>query len=260
MANIKIYLADEHELFREAVNSRLTSIDPGIEISGMTDSLQQPVGKVQELLSEFEVIQPEVLVVGTNRLSEQVLALIARIRRAYPLMGTVLISGQHGIQECLLLRRYLRDIRKAAAYLLRSSIESMEGLSRVIRSVNDGRLIVEPDLYSATLEECGPTSVILKSLDSAELTVLNWVSKGYTDPAISQILSADETTVQKRFDSILRKLKPFIPPSRVPKTAAILAYLRATGSLLDESAPWWPEVDAEPTPPSEERDPSIAMD
>ena len=256
-AAIRVYMEEEHELFREAIKSRLSS-DDGIDLINSSTEPLAALGRADELLSLLHDIEPDIFLVGTKVFDTPLLRSLIGVRRELPSIGNVLICSRYDMRAAWLLRGYFRKNRSASAYLLRASVDSADALARVIHAVNEGRVVVDPELYSWLIDEGMVGSFILKSLDQDELTILNWMSRGYNDSAIAEILSLEPATLEAHIRSILVKLGPYLPPSRIPRVAAILAFLRATGDLIDRTESLW-EADMAGEEVREAQDASVGL-
>ena len=110
----------------------------------------------------------------------------------------------------------------------------MAEFSRVIHAVAEGRLIIDPQVFQGLMVENNLQTSVLKSLSPRELEIMGWMAKGYKNTAIAEVLSLEIKTVENHINNIFSKLTEFIPDARHQRVAAVISYLKATGSLTAE--------------------------
>jgi DNA-binding NarL/FixJ family response regulator len=187
---MKILLADDHPLFREALRAVIERVCPGAsfsEASGYAD--------VMSLTREdetFDLVFVDLMMPGGDDFSE-----LARLRRRIPLTPTIVVSSR---DDSPTVRRAMAC--GVAAYIPKSL--SQAEMEAAIRRVLAGDIYVpevtrEPHERPATGDESD-------ELTPRQFAVLEQLACGSSNKQISHYLGIEEITVKAHISAILRKL------------------------------------------------------
>ena len=229
---IKLYLAEEQQLLREAYHSFLKA-QPDIQLLGSAG-----VTSSEELGAAVSALKPDVVLFGVKMLRAATVEMLADLREVCPNGSIVLLFAFFEVQAIRALREYSKDAVSGYAYLLKHKIDAAGQLAQVIFSVAEGRVIVDPEVMVELVEADEGYQNILRQLSPREMEVLSWMARGYTNSTITGLLDLDISVVERHIKSIYRKLHDDQPESTNEpedrRVRAALLYLKATGSLSTE--------------------------
>lgn len=230
LKRIKVYLAEEQQLLRDLYQSSF-SADPGMEIVGVSsDTAGEALAQVAS------AVEPDVIVVGIRILKQAAVETLEQLRDNCPHIGIVLLSAQYDVQGIKALREFSRRSSGGCAYLIKHTIDTVEQLIEVIRSVAQGRIIADPTVMEGLINAGEVQGRFLRDLSRREMEVLGWMAKGYRNNTIAEILVLEPKTVERHINSIYAKLNTNNAGSQHARVAAVMKYLKATGALPVEEA------------------------
>jgi DNA-binding NarL/FixJ family response regulator len=228
---IRLYIEEEQEILREAFKAVLPVVDPDIEPVRVSAAGVIAEGRTQEMANIFDVLTPNVVLLGLRSLEDSAIASLGLIRKHYPATGFVVLCAYYNEDNVKQLKQFLKTSSQKGAYLFKHSVDSVAEFSRVIHAVAEGRLIIDPSLFQGLMVENNLQSSVLKSLTQRELEILSWMAKGYRNASIAEVLSLEPKTVENHINNIFSKLSEYIPNARHARVAAVISYLKATGSM-----------------------------
>ena len=203
MTRARLVLADDHDLFREALVG-LVNAQPELEVVGQA-------GDGLEALTLTRDLRPDLVVIDINMPVCDGLEATRLIRADWP-EARILILTIHDEDEKL-----FEAIKAGASGYMLKNINSAEFL-RGIHTVLAGEAVLPPKLAAHLLEEfsrlanLAATNITpLDSADAYDLTareqeVLSLIATGATDKEIAAQLSLSLHTVKSHVHSILSKL------------------------------------------------------
>jgi len=227
MQRARLYIVEEQELFREAYKAFFPS-EPTIDLVGISEDRS-----ADRLLEELAPLNANAVLIGTKMLEPGIVEELEVLRENYPDLGLTLLSSFYDIKGIKRLREFAKKRSKGCAYLLKYSIDSIGQLTQVVHETVAGRVILDPVVMEGLIESGDAKAAILKELTSRELEVLNWMSKGYRNNTIAEVLCLDPKTVERHINGIYSKLSTVVE-SKHPRVNAVMLYLRATGQLPSE--------------------------
>ena len=185
---MKILIADDHELVRDALATLLERDDPDCEVLHADDfhSAFELVGQFEDI----DIVLMDVYMPGMDSLNS-----LKVLLDNFPDTLVVLMSG-HAQQV---------DISKGFDLGARGFVsKSMkgDGLRSVLNLVQSGMRYVPELMLDGNESGSELNSVVSKR----EKDVLGELSKGYTNKVIARNLSIEETTVKLHLRSIFKKL------------------------------------------------------
>ena len=185
MANLRVVVADDQKLMREAVRMVLSAED------GMTVVGEAASGAA--LLDLLKRVQPDVALVDLAMPPLDGIELLERIRAEHSGVKTVVLSGTDD------RRQVAAALRRGAAAFILKSVNPLD-LPAIIRQVVDGTTFVPV-----------PRDVELRAdargtLSDRELAVLVELAEGRTNKEIAGRLWVSEETVKFHLRNIYRKL------------------------------------------------------
>jgi DNA-binding NarL/FixJ family response regulator len=191
---IRIFLADDHQMFREALRNLLQA-QADLEVVGHTgDGLQ--------VLELVRASAPHVVCMDLNMPGMSGIEITRTLRQTLPQVKVLALSAYSE-------QRHVLDMLNVGANGFVTKTEASEELLRAIQAVLRGRTYLCPDvsghITDALLTQTGrgrPQVV----LGERERQVLRLVTTGYTSSEIAQKMSIATSTVEVHRRNIMRKL------------------------------------------------------
>jgi len=197
MRPIRIVLADDHPLIREAIGHLVNSA-PEFELVGEAAS-----GK--ECLALVEELRPDILVLDIAMPEMNGEQVARELRRRLPELKIVALSGYTD-------RQFVRAMSKAGAkaYVVKSA--SGRELIHALRAVASGKNYLSPEVTGAVMtlwEESAPSAELSAhgALGKREKEVLKLIAEGHRSAKIASQMGITVATVEAHRRNILRKLQ-----------------------------------------------------
>jgi len=212
--NIKLLIADDHQLFREGLK-RILNMEKDIEVVG-------ECGDGSQVIEMCEEVGPEVVLMDINMPLENGVIATERVKAEFPDVK-VLILSIHDDESYV-----FETLRKGATGYLLKDMEASE-LIHAIRAVVAGHAYIHPKVTGklinqlrrmtylddagvmpkSTSKEAGVKLVNPQSspLTRREAEVLRLMAEGKSNKAIGEYLFISEKTVKNHVSSILQKME-----------------------------------------------------
>jgi len=192
---LRVFLVDDHELFRSGVRSELRE---RFEIVGEASDADSAVPAI--LGSEPDVVLLDVHLPGGGGL-----AVLDRVARARPGARFLALSVSDAAEDVIAL------IRAGARGYLTKTI-SPSDLAQAIVRVHAGDAVFSPRLAGFVLDAFAgegpmPLDPELDQLTPREREVLRYIARGYAYKQIARQLAISIKTVETHVSSVLRKLQ-----------------------------------------------------
>ena len=190
---IRVFLADDHRLFRDGLKRILAETSDIVVVGEATDGLEA-LKKMRH--DGWDVALLDVSMPGMNGLE-----VLKRIMNDDAKHQILMLSTYHEDEYAI------RTIRAgASAYLTKNSPTDL--LISVIRRLAKGGRYIDPELAEKLLFDLGPTSAILphSMLSDREYDVLRLITAGVSLAEISQKLALSAKTVSTYRARILKKM------------------------------------------------------
>lgn len=192
---IRLVLADDHSLLREALRSLLER-EPDLEVVGEADNGRAALEAVQRL-------RPDILLLDIAMSELNGMETAARMKARFPQVKIIALSGYSD-------KRYVLEMIKAGAsgYVIKSAAGGE--LVRAIRAVSAGRKYFSPELADALAS--GVADAVphgggrSSALGRREREVLQLLAEGLRSSGIAARMSISEATVEAHRRNIMRKL------------------------------------------------------
>jgi two-component system NarL family response regulator len=193
--NLRILLADDHQMFREALRILLER-NPDYEVVGET-------GDGREVFSLARETSPNIVCMDIDMPGLNGIEITRQITAALPLIKVIALSTFSD-------RGYVTDMLNAGASAYVTKAEAGVELLRAIDAVRRNRSYLCPDATDAVTEamsgggnekQPAPTP-----LGARETQVLQLVATGFTSTQIAQQLGITQSTVEVHRRNIMRKL------------------------------------------------------
>jgi two-component system NarL family response regulator len=190
----RILLADDHQLFREAL-CHLLDTQPDLEVAGQVGNGLQVLEQARQ--TGAQVVCMDISMPGMDG-TEVTRALLA----ALPGVKVVALSAYSDQQ-------YVLDMLQAGAMAYVTKAEASDELLRAIRAVLQGRSYLCPDVAAVVTGAAvaqGGAAPSTAPLGARERQVLKLVAEGCTSNQIADLLHIAPSTVDVHRRNIMRKL------------------------------------------------------
>lgn len=219
---IRILIADDHPLLREAIKNTFLSHDD-IEVLAEAEDGVTAVRLCSELKPDvalMDIMMPQLNGIEATK----------QIRKVSPATAVIILTGYDD-------DRYVIGLLEAGAagYLLKST--EGQALVRAVRSVHDGEAVLHSDVigkilkYTTSLMSAGDEKEIKEPLSvfsARELEVLKLAARGMSNKDIAQELFITDRTVKAHLSSIFSKM------GVASRTEALVEGLRMGWITLDD--------------------------
>ena len=192
---VRVFIVDDHELFRSGVRSELRD---DLEIVG-------DAGTVGEAIAAIRSLQPDVVLLDVHMPVGGGLAVIEAIRTDLPDVRFLALSVSDAAEDVIGV------IRAGARGYVTKSI-APEELHAAVCRVHDGDAVFSPRLAGFVLdaflaEPLAPIDPELDQLTPREREVLRFIARGYTYKEVGGELGISVKTVETHVSAVLRKLQ-----------------------------------------------------
>jgi two-component system response regulator DegU len=213
--NIRLVLADDHQLFREGVK-RILNMENDLEVVG-------ECGDGIQVIELCNTLNPDIVLMDINMPIENGVVATEKLKEIFPEIKVIILSI-HDDESYV-----FETLRKGASGYLLKDMEA-ESLINAIRSVVAGHAYIHPKVTGKLinqlrrmtyLDEAGtagggavPKEAGVKYIhtDSSPLTrreaeVLRLMAEGKSNKMIGEFLFISEKTVKNHVSSILQKME-----------------------------------------------------
>ncbi|GAB3462609.1 response regulator transcription factor ErdR [Azotobacter salinestris] len=195
MLSYEILIADDHPLFRSALQQALTlGLGPVVRLVE-ADSIAALEARLEEK-ADWDLVLLDLNMPGAHGFSGLVL-----LRGQYPQIPVVMISAQEDAAVVARAREF-----GASGFIPKSS--PLETLQQAVRAVLDGDEWWPPQIQEtvSVSAEAKAASAGLASLTPQQFRVLSMVCDGLLNKQIAYELNVSEATVKAHVTAIFRKL------------------------------------------------------
>ncbi|HET7046144.1 MAG TPA: response regulator transcription factor [Gaiellaceae bacterium] len=223
MADLRVLIAEDAYIAREGTR-RLLEEQSGVEVVGTADDYDSVLAEARRL--EPDVVLMDVKMPPTHSL-EGIEAAHA-IKAERPETGVVVLT-QHDEDEYVWA--LLEGGVEGYGYLHKVRVGDVQQLVRALREVAAGGSVLDPRIVETLLlRRSSKPGSPLAALTPAELDVMRLMAEGKSNQAIADALFVSLGTVEKRIAATFGKLGVGAERELNRRVAAVLIYLRESGS------------------------------
>jgi DNA-binding NarL/FixJ family response regulator len=191
----RVFVVDDHELFRSGVRSELGR---DLEIVG-------DAGSVEEAVPAILASGPDVVLLDVHMAGGGGEAVIEAVRRQRPEIRFLALSVSDAAEDVIGI------IRAGARGYVTKTI-SADDLSSAVRRIHDGDTVFSPRLAGFVLDAFAgeapqPLDPELDLLSRREREVLRYIARGYAYKEVAHELHIAVKTVETHVSAVLRKLQ-----------------------------------------------------
>jgi DNA-binding NarL/FixJ family response regulator len=196
--DVRVYLVDDHRLFRSGVRAEL-----GEHLRILGDA-----GDVDTAIGEIRACKPDVVLLDVHLPGGGGLAVIEAVHETHPAIRFLALSVSDAAKDVISL------IRAGARGYVTKTI-APDDLVSAIRRVHQGDAVFGPRLAGFVLDAfagelpagIGTEDPELDQLTSREKEVLRHIARGYTYREVAGRLHISIKTVETHVSAVLRKLQ-----------------------------------------------------
>lgn len=195
---VRVFLVDDHALFRSGVRAELGTASADVEVVG-------EAGSVAEAIAGVEHLRPEVVLLDVHMPDGGGVEVLRRVRGEHPEVVFLALSVSDAAEDVIAV------IRAGARGYVTKTISGRE-LAEAICQVAAGDPVFSPRLAGFVLDAFseGPNSAPvgdpeLDLLTPRERDVLRLLARGYAYKEIASELFISVKTVETHVSSVLRK-------------------------------------------------------
>lgn len=183
----RVAIADDHPLFRSALNGALQELNDTCDVAE-AENLDQAITLVEQ--QDIDLLLLDLKMPGNDGLMG-----LMRVRAEFPHLAVVVVSASEDAGT-------IHQIKSLGASGFISKSSSIETITNGIASVFAGNMVF-PDIM---VEEVNETAEKLKLLTPKQFRVLQLIAQGALNKQIGYMLDIKETTVKSHISDIFKKL------------------------------------------------------
>jgi len=188
----RILLVDDHKVMLDGLCTLMMD-QPDIDVVGIARDGWEAIDKADELKPDMVIID-----IGMPKLNG--IEAARKIKDQFPAINIIALSMHPN-------KRYITAMLRAGAagYLMKSC--DIEELLRAVKTVQDGKSYISPNMAGITTNECvGSDNSAFSVLSDREREVLQYMSEGKSTKAIAQLLNVSLTTAETHRRRLMNKL------------------------------------------------------
>ena len=215
MEKLRVLVADDSQFMREAYK-RILETQEHLDVVGVASDGEDAVKQAEDL-------EPDVAILDIRMPKINGIEVAQRITARRPDTGIVIVSHYDDTGYIIEL---LKDGPEGKAYLMKTSVDDIDELTRAVEAVAVGRTVLDPvivDRLAKTHSALSGSPLAL--LTDREREVLSSMAEGYTNAAIAEKLVVEERTVENHTNSIYAKLNLTQSPGLHRRVQAVLAFV-----------------------------------
>jgi len=183
---IRIIFADDSQYIREAYR-RILETQAHFQIVGIAEDGEEAVRLAKEQ-------NPDVAILDIRMPKLTGIEAAGQIASTNPDMGIIIISAYDDLNY---VRELLKDGPKGRAYILKTSLDDIGELIRVVEAVSDGGTVLDPELVQKLVRLLVENDTPgISNLDASEREVYELIVGGFADSEIARTLRVSQEEVR----------------------------------------------------------------
>lgn len=194
---IRLFIADDHALFREGMRALLSATADIVCVGEAANG--------EDALRQIEESRPSVVLMDINMPGINGIEATRRILRTHPAAGIIMVTM---LEEDASIFAAMRA--GARGYVLKGA--NHQELLAAIRAVAEGQVLFGPTIAARVTQffthvAAGPGEESLAELTQREREILDLIARHYTNPEIAQQLGIGDKTIRNHVSNIFSKLQ-----------------------------------------------------
>ena len=182
----RIIFADDSQYIREAYR-RILETQAHFQIVGVAEDGEEAVRLAKEL-------NPDVAILDIRMPKLTGIEAATQITSTNPEMGIIIISAYDDLNY---VKELLKDGPKGRAYILKTSLDDIGELIRVVEAVSDGGTVLDPELVQKLVRLLVENDTPgIANLDPSEREVYELIVGGFADSEIARTLRVSQDDVK----------------------------------------------------------------
>ena len=182
----RIIFADDSQYIREAYR-RILETQAHFQIVGVAEDGEEAVRLDKEL-------NPDVAILDIRMPKLTGIEAATQITSTNPEMGIIIISAYDDLNY---VKELLKDGPKGRAYILKTSLDDIGELIRVVEAVSDGGTVLDPELVQKLVRLLVENDTPgIANLDASEREVYELIVGGFADSEIARTLRVSQDDVK----------------------------------------------------------------
>ena len=192
----RIIFADDSQYIREAYR-RILETQAHFQIVGVAEDGEEAVRLAKEL-------NPDVAILDIRMPKLTGIEAATQITSTNPEMGIIIISAYDDLNY---VKELLKDGPKGRAYILKTSLDDIGELIRVVEAVSDGGTVLDPELVQKLVRLLVENDTPgIANLDASEREVYELIVGGFADSEIARTLRVSQDDVKALSASAAAKI------------------------------------------------------
>jgi len=193
MAKIKVVLADDHKVLREAT-AELIDNQLDMQVVGQA-------GTGEDTLTLTKALQPDIVVMDIAMPRMDGLEATRQVTRECPRTRVIILSAHQDSEHVI-------QLLEAGAISYLPKTIGLNELLEAIRQTNQGESVLPPAIASVIVQQLSGRSQEKDkiTLSSREVEVLQLVARGFTNERIAHDLKLSTRTIEAHLTHIFNKL------------------------------------------------------
>ena len=227
MATPRIIFADDSQFIREAYK-RILETQSHFEIVGIAEDGEEAVRLATEL-------SPDVAILDIRMPKLTGIEAAQQISSTNPEMGIIIISAYDDLNY---VRELLKSGPRGKGYILKTSLDDIGELIRVVEAVANGGTVLDPELVQKLVRlKVSKETPGISDLNATEREVYELLVGGYEDAEIARTLRLTQEDIKEVTSSATSKLGIPDTGGLEKRSQAVEHFINRFTQVLYESEP-----------------------
>ena len=225
MATTRIIFADDSQFIREAYK-RILETQSHFEIVGIAEDGEEAVRLATELSPDVAILDIRMPKLTGIEAAEQIIS-------TNPSVGIIIISAYDDLNY---VRKLLKDGPSRRGYILKTSLDDIGELIRVVEAVAQGGTVLDQELVQKIVRLMIETETTgISELDATEREVYELLVGGFEDSEMARTLRLTVEEIKAISSSATAKLGILNPGELDSRTQAVQHFINRFTQVVYES-------------------------